>query len=142
MYLIICEQPISLLVSFLDLKNMPGFFSSRKSAFGFAFKGIRLFFKETHARLHLLVAILVVLAGIFFHLQALEWCLVFLCIGAVWCAEAFNSAIERIVNKISPEHNIEAGRIKDIAAGAVLLLCIFAALIGLLLFVPKIILLF
>lgn len=121
---------------------MFGFFSSRKNAFGFALKGIKLFFAETHARVHLVLGVSAILLGLFLNISALEWCFVLLSIGAVFCAEAFNSAIERIVNKISPEHNIEAGKIKDIAAGAVLLLCIFVALLGLLIFVPKLLLLF
>jgi diacylglycerol kinase (ATP) len=121
---------------------MSGFFTSRKNAFGFALKGIRLFFSETHARIHFLSAVSALILGFFLNITEVEWCFVLLSIGLVFCAEAFNSAIERIVNKVSPEHNLEAGKIKDIAAGAVLLLCIFVALVGLLIFVPKLLLLF
>lgn len=118
------------------------FIKSRKNAFKFAFSGIHVFFSETHARLHLSISIVVVLLSFFLQLQLIEWCVVLLSIGTVFSAEAFNSAIERIVNKISPEHNIEAGFIKDISAGAVLLLCIFVAVVGFIIFIPKLILLF
>lgn len=120
---------------------MRNYLQNRKNSFIYAIKGIRMFFTEPHAKLHSIISVLVLTAAYIFQFSLIEWCIVFLCIGTVLSAELFNSTIEKIVDKISPEHNIQAGIIKDMAAGAVLLLCIFVAAVGLLLFVPKIILL-
>ncbi len=118
------------------------YLNKRKNAFVFAFAGIKIFMREPHAKVHIALAIVSIALGFFLKLSFLEWCINVLCIGNVLCAELFNSTIEKLVDKISPEHNLQAGIIKDMAAGAVLLLCIFVAVVGLLLFVPKIILLF
>ena len=60
------------------------------------------------------------------------------CIGGVLAAEAFNTAIERLVNLVSPQWHPIAGEVKDIAAGAVLITAIAAAIIGLMIFIPYI----
>ena len=67
---------------------------------------------------------------------------VMLCIGTVITAELFNSAIERLVDLVSPEWNKIAGEVKDIAAGAVLVTAITAAIIGLIVFLPYLLALF
>jgi diacylglycerol kinase (ATP) len=60
-----------------------------------------------------------------------------LAIGAVWTAEAFNSSIEFLVDLVHPEWHEHAGRIKDLSAGAVLLISIASAVIGILIFGSK-----
>ena len=65
-----------------------------------------------------------------------------LCIGTVIAAELFNSAIERLVDLVSPEWQKVAGEVKDIAAGAVLVTAITAAIVGLIVFLPYILALF
>jgi diacylglycerol kinase len=67
-----------------------------------------------------------------------EWCFIILCIMVVLTAELFNSAVESLVRLLSPDQAEEAGRALDISAGAVLLSSIGAAIIGLLIFVPKV----
>ena len=66
----------------------------------------------------------------------MEWIAVILCIGMVIGAELFNSAIERIVDLVSPQRHPLAGQIKDIAAGAVLICALTALIIGLIIFIP------
>lgn len=88
--------------------------------------------------IHLTIAVLVIIAGFFFCISLTEWVLVVLAIGLVLSAETFNSAIEQLTDLISPDFHPRAGRVKDLAAGAVLLTAMAAALIGLLIFVPKI----
>jgi diacylglycerol kinase (ATP) len=66
----------------------------------------------------------------------MEWCVVLLCFGLVMAAEAFNTAIERLVNLVSPDFHPLAGDVKDVAAGAVLICAIVAAIIGLIVFIP------
>lgn len=61
---------------------------------------------------------------------------IILCFGVVLAAEGFNTAIERLVNLVSPERNPIAGDVKDIAAGSVLICAIVAAIVGIIIFMP------
>lgn len=106
--------------------------------FGFAAKGLRLVIqKERSMRIHIGILLLVTLCGIYFQISSLEWIICFLCFGSVLAAETFNTAIERIVDAVSPEFNPKYGEIKDIAAGAVFIAVIFTILVGLFIFLPK-----
>lgn len=87
-------------------------------------------------------AILTVILGFYFELSPTEWALVIISGSLVFVAESFNTAIEYLTDLVSPDFNPLAGRVKDIAAGAVLLACIGAALIGIFIFFPKILFIF
>lgn len=114
------------------------YLNKRKKAFGYAGRGIRrLVSHEAHAKIHLLAAVLVVIVGAIVGLSANEWCLVILCIGGVLMAEGFNTAVELLSDKVSPEYDPLIGAAKDIAAGAVLIMAIAAAAVGLIIFLPK-----
>ncbi|WP_418986988.1 diacylglycerol kinase family protein [Bacteroides heparinolyticus] len=105
--------------------------------FGYAWKGIRCCIgKEQNLSFHLIAAIIVVIAGFILSITKIEWTIVILCIGVVIAAELFNTAIERLVNLVSPQQHPIAGKVKDIAAGAVLVCAVTAAIIGLIIFVP------
>lgn len=111
----------------------------RVQSFKYAFTGIsRVTAKDVNFRIHLAAAAAAVLLGFWLGISREEWLAVLLCIGLVTAAEAFNSALERTVNFISPGHHVQAGEIKDIAAGAVLLAACAAAAAGGLIFIPKI----
>lgn len=117
-------------------------FSPKKriKSFAYAWKGILLLIKSEHnAWIHLVCAILVICAAIYFDINRMEWIAVIVCIGLVLAAEAINTAIESLVDLVSPEENPIAGKVKDLAAGAVLICAISAAIIGLLVFIPYII---
>ena len=86
-----------------------------------------------------LISIVAIFAGFYFTLSRLDWLALVICIGTVIGAELFNTAIEELVNFISPEYHIQAGLIKDIAAGAVLFLAIIAVFVGGLIFIPKVV---
>lgn len=106
-------------------------------SFGYAWKGIRSCIgKEQNLSFHLLATPTVVAAGYLAGITRTEWMLVILCIGLVIAAELFNSAIEQLVNLVSPQRHPLAGRVKDIAAGAVLVCAATAAIIGLIIFIP------
>jgi diacylglycerol kinase len=112
----------------------------RLLSFKFAFQGIRhMFREEPNARIHLVAAIIVVAAGIILKLTVTEWIMIIFAIGFVFSAELFNSAVEGFVDHVSPEYHKQAGKVKDLAAGAVLVAAITAAVIGLVVFVPKIV---
>ena len=106
-------------------------------SFGYAWKGIRSCIgKEQNLSFHLLATPTVVAAGFLAGITRTEWMLVILCIGLVIVAELFNSAIEQLVNLVSPQRHPLAGQVKDIAAGAVLVCAATAAIIGLIIFIP------
>ena len=111
----------------------------RIHSFKHAIRGIRMVIKsEKNMQIHLVVAVLVVLAGCFFNITTTEWMLCLLCFGLVFGAEMVNTSIENIVDLVSPKKHELAGRAKDMAAGAVLISALFAAGVGLIIFIPKI----
>jgi diacylglycerol kinase (ATP) len=116
------------------------FFRERLHSFRYAFQGLlTMFLTASNFWIHITITVLVVAAGFWLHISLTEWFIVILTIGLVLSAETFNTAIEQLTDLVQPERNPQAGRIKDLAAGAVLLTAIAAAIIGLLIFVPKII---
>ncbi len=105
---------------------------------GFALTGIKWFFKnERNAPVHLAAATGVIVIGVFTELNSTEWCFIALAIGVVLAAEIFNTAIEKTVDVIFKEQNENAGLIKDLAAGGVLVCSLLAAAIGAIIFLPK-----
>ncbi|UCH98676.1 MAG: diacylglycerol kinase family protein [Candidatus Aminicenantes bacterium] len=114
--------------------------SRRIKSFGYAFKGIFLAFKTQHnIWIHSLAIVVVVTAGFIFKLDVREWGLVVLAIGLVLISEMVNTAIEWLVDLVSPDYREKAGLIKDVAAGAVLIAAIISVIIGGIVFLPKII---
>ncbi len=112
--------------------------NKRIKSFGYAFHGIGQTLKsEPNMRIHLVIAVLVVICGFLFKISTMEWLFCLFCFGLVFGAELFNSAIESLVDLVSPEYHPLAGRAKDIAAGAVLVCAVFSAIGGLIIFVPK-----
>lgn len=113
---------------------------ARLKSFAYAFNGIIALIKNEHnARIHLFATICVIPAGFFFHLSAGEWIAVIFAIGFVFSAEAVNSAIEYLADFVSPGRHELIRLAKDIAAAAVLFAAITAAIVGLIIFLPKII---
>lgn len=115
---------------------------ARLKSFKYAFTGIAELFTEPNARIHAVMAIISIIGGFFFSITTTEWCFVILSIAAVLSAEAFNSAIESLTDLVSPEYHKLAKKTKDLAAGAVLLMAIGAAIVGIIIFLPKVIQLF
>ncbi len=107
--------------------------------FQYALKGIGIAIREeAHMKIHLIASVIVICVSIYFGLSSSDWSLVLLAIGLVIGAELINSAIENLVDLIQPEHHPIAGKIKDIAAGAVLFCSAIAASIGAIIFWPHI----
>lgn len=106
-------------------------------SFVYAFQGLVSFLKKEHnAWIHCLAIVVVCCTGFYFQINTIEWCIVLLCFGLVLSAEAFNTAIERLVDLVSPDYHPIAGNVKDVAAGAVLICAIIVAIIGLIIFIP------
>lgn len=93
---------------------------------------------QANARIHLVAAVLVIIAGFVFGISRGEWCAIVGAIGLVLAAEGINTAIEAVVDLASPGLHPLAERAKDVAAGAVLLAAVTAATIGLLVFAPRV----
>lgn len=105
---------------------------------GHAFRGLQfLLITERNFRIEIFFAIAALLLGFWLRISAFEFCVILLCIGAVLSAEAFNSALERMADFQSPEVHPEIKSIKDIAAGAVMVAAIVSLIIGLVIYIPR-----
>ena len=103
--------------------------------FRYAASGLWLCVKtERNFRFHLVAAAYVFGFAPLFSLSRAEWCVLCLTVGAMLCAELFNSAVERAVDRISEERHPLSGAAKDLAAAAVLVLAVAAVAVGLWLF--------
>ncbi len=110
----------------------------RAASFRYAFQGLYdLFRTQPNARIHLAVALAVLAAGAFLGLSRGEWITVALCIALVISLEAINTALEYLTDLVSPGQHPLAGKAKDAAAAAVLVAAAGAAVVGLIIFVPK-----
>jgi diacylglycerol kinase (ATP) len=123
-----------------DLQDKQGFsIRKRVQAFGHAIRGLGTFFRtQWHARFHAVAAVVAIALGFVLGISPLEWCCVVLAIVAVIACEAVNTAIEFIVDRISTERHELSGKAKDVAAAAVLVSAIGAAVVGAIIFGPKI----
>ena len=115
----------------------------RLKSFRFAFNGLGILLREEHnSRIHLFAAICALIAGFIFGISSLEWIAVIFAIGFVISLELINSAIENISDFVCPERHDSIKKIKDLAAGGVLIGAITALAVGLIVFLPRIIDLF
>ena len=114
-------------------------FKSRLESFKYAFDGFKTLFLEEHnARIHLFIALIIILTGFYYNLSNIEWLFIIFCIGFVFFAELVNSSIENIADFVSPEKHTSIKKVKDLAAAAVLTSAITSVIVGLIIFIPKI----
>ncbi len=108
-------------------------------SFRYAFRGIRCILRTQHnAWLHALATAGVLIAGMLLKASTTEWCLLILAMIGVWTAEAINTALEQLSDAVSAQDHPLVGKAKDAAAGAVLLSAIGAAIVGLIVFGPRV----
>jgi len=119
-------------------KNKQGFsLRARLTSIKDAMAGIGQLLKNEHnSRVHLLATVIVIWLGVYHQITRIEWGLLFIVVTLVWMAEAFNTALEYLCDRVSPEHNELIGLAKDMAAAAVLIAAIGAVLVGGLVFIP------
>lgn len=109
----------------------------RFRSFRFALAGLVTMLRSQHnAWLHALATVLVLILSAAVGLSSMQWCIIILCIGLVWSAEAFNTALEVLCDVVHPDQHPKIKIVKDVAAAAVLLVSIAAALIGAIIFIP------
>ena len=108
------------------------------NSFKYAIEGFVSSFKtERNMKIHVLAMVIVIVLGFYLKINLIEWCFIALAIALVIGAELFNTAIETIVDMVSPEKNPKAKLAKDISAAAVLALAVGAVVIGTIIFIPK-----
>jgi diacylglycerol kinase len=104
---------------------------SWREKFTAAFAGVKVEMRtQSSFRVHLAMTVAVVVCGVVFRVSLVEWCVLGLCITMVLTAEAFNSALERLAQAITTEHDPHIAVALDIASGAVLLVSVGAAIVG------------
>lgn len=117
-------------------------FKSKKivNSFKYAFDGFKQSLKtERNMKIHIIIMLLVILCGFIFKISKLEWIICIILFSAVISGELFNTAIETVVDIAMPEKNDKAKIAKDVSAAGVLIIAISSAIIGLIIFIPKII---
>lgn len=109
------------------------------SSFGYALEGVVEAFKnEPNFKIHLVIGVLATILGVYLKISSTEWTIVTLTIGGVLTLELINTAIEAIVDIVSPKFSKLAKVAKDVSAAAVLISAIAASIVGFIIFLPKI----
>jgi diacylglycerol kinase len=122
-----------------DNKNKKFSFIARLKSFRNAFSGLVVLLKYTHnSRIHLFILILVLIAGLILRIALSDWITIFFAAGLVFISECFNTAVEYLSDIISPGYDEKIKRAKDVAAAGVLISAIMSILIGIAVFLPKI----
>jgi len=129
-------------LDYLLIKEKSSIMKNKKmiNSFKNDFNGMIVSFKqERNMKIHISIMFLVILLGIIFKIKMVEWIICIICFALVIGGELFNTAIEITIDIAMPNFNEKAKKAKDISAGAVLVLAIASAIIGFIIFVPKII---
>jgi diacylglycerol kinase (ATP) len=109
----------------------------RLKSFGHAARGVVALVSTQHnAWIHALATLVVCILGLYFRFTAVEWCILILCMMAVWTSEALNTALEFIADIASPAFHPTIKKAKDIAAGAVLLAAVGSVIVAALIIGP------
>lgn len=111
-------------------------------SFANAFAGMAYFFtNDRNGKIHLAITVIVIAASVALQVSAIEWMIVLLCIALVISLEMLNSALEKLCDLVEPNYHSTIKVIKDVSAAAVVLSAIISVVIGVIIFLPKIILL-
>ncbi len=114
------------------------FFFNRIKSVGYALKGALLLIRtEASIQIQLCITIVVTIAGFYFEITTTEWIFQIFAIAMVLGIEGINTAIEKMADYVQPAYDKKIGIIKDISAGAVMLVSIGAAIIGFIIYLPK-----
>ena len=121
------------------MEKRDGFLKHQIKSFGYALEGVIYSYKKgTHFKIHLLAAFVVLIFGVIYSINSIEWLVLILISSAVIAAEAINTAIEEACDVLHPEHHPGLKLAKHCAAGGVLILSIAALIIGVVIFIRKI----
>ena len=107
------------------------------ASYRYAMRGIWLAFRyERNMLFHLVAAVAVLIINCLLHISRTEWLITLMLIGLVWMAEIFNTAIEKLADRVTQNHDPMVGQAKDLAAGAVLIICFAAVVCALIIYCP------
>jgi diacylglycerol kinase (ATP) len=107
-------------------------------SFVYAYQGIKYAtLTQLNFRVHLVAMLIAIAMGYGLHVSYHEWLWIALCITLVLVTELLNTAIETLTDLVSPDYHPKAGQVKDVAAGAVVIMALFALITGLVIFIPK-----
>lgn len=111
----------------------------RIHSFKYAINGFKQVLKtEANMQIHLVISLLAIFLSFVFSLSITELSLILICIAMVWSFEIINTVVEKYLDFYHPERNNKVGILKDMSAGAVLVVSLFSFVVGLLIFIPKI----
>ena len=109
-------------------------------SYRYAWRGIWLAFRyEPNMIFHLIGALMVILVNYLLDISKTDWLITILLIGVVWMSEIFNTAIEKLADRVTKDHDPLIGQAKDLAAGAVLVICIIAVVCAGIVYYPYVI---
>ena len=115
------------------------FLINRIKGVGYALKGAWILVStESSIQIQAVIALMVTAAGFYYQISSLEWILQLLAIGLVMGVEGVNTAIEKLADFVQPNHDPRIGRVKDISAGAVMIVSLLASIVGLIIYLPRI----
>ena len=110
-----------------------------QNSFKYAFQGfITALKEERNMKIHIFIMVLVIIAGFIFKISQMEWIICIILFGLVLFAELVNTSIETVVDMITPYKDKKAKIAKDVAAASVLVVALVSAIIGIIIFLPKI----
>ncbi|UII79342.1 diacylglycerol kinase family protein [Flagellimonas sp. CMM7] len=116
------------------------FLKNRIKSVGYAMKGMFLLLRtEASIKIQFVIALVVTGAGFHFNISNIEWMIQLIAIGMVMGIEGLNTAVEKLSDFVQPEKDPKIGFIKDVSAGAVMIVSILASIVGLLIYVPKLV---
>jgi diacylglycerol kinase (ATP) len=122
--------------------SKPFSISQRLKSFKYAFAGLKTLFEEEHnARIHLVSAVIAIALGLVFNISWNEWIVLIVVMGLVFICELINTSLEALADFASPDKHPQIKKVKDLAAAAVLISALVALITGIILFLPKIIIL-
>jgi diacylglycerol kinase len=113
------------------------FIKQHLASYQYALRGIWLAFRyERNMVFHLAAAVAVLVANYLLGVSRTEWLITLMLIGVVWMAEIFNTAIEKLADRVTRDQDPMIGQAKDLAAGAVLIICFAAVVCALVIYCP------
>lgn len=106
-------------------------------SYKYALRGIWLAFRfEPNMVIHVLAAVVVLVINFLLDINRIDWLITLILIGVVWTAEIFNTAMEKLADRVTKDHDPLIGQAKDLAAGAVLIICIIAVVCAVIIYWP------
>ena len=122
------------------MKNNAFSIKSRFKSFKYAINGLKILIRNEHnSRIHLVAMIIAIVLGIILKISNIEWIAIVIVIGFVFSTEIINSAIEKLADFVSPDYHETIKKVKDLSAAMVLVCALVSLIVGIIVFIPKII---